>query len=77
MIGIVCKDTRECFAKNRALDGTLRCTILSGGYPGDTCPFCKKPGAVRPVSREELESVKAARRRKEAEKLEDAREDAG
>lgn len=69
MIGIICEDSRECFAKNRSLDGTTRCTILSGGYPGDSCPFCKAPGSVRPAGREEMERVKAARRSRRAEEM--------
>ena len=67
MIGIECTDTRECFAKNRSLDGVFRCSILSGGYPGDTCPFRKAPGAVKPPEREELEKVKSISRSRKAE----------
>lgn len=70
MIGIICEDSRDCFAKNKAFDGTMHCTILSGGYPGDTCPFQKDPAQIKSVSREELERVKAARRRSLAERME-------
>ena len=52
VIGIICEDSRKCFAKQTALDGTMRCTILSGGYPGDKCPFCK-PDNRLPTKKEE------------------------
>lgn len=62
MIGIECTDSRDCFAKMTDLHGIKRCTILSGGYVGDTCPFQKAPGTIKTVSREELEKVKVRRR---------------
>ena len=62
MIGIICEDSRECFAKQTTLDGEKRCTILSGGYPGNSCPFCKPPGAVKKTSKKEEQQVRVNKR---------------
>lgn len=37
----LCKDSRECFAKIKTVNG-MRCTILSDTPPDGSCTFCKR-----------------------------------
>lgn len=62
MNGIICEDSRDCFAKHTTLDGEKRCTILSGGYPGNSCPFCKPAKAVKMATKKEEQIVRMKRR---------------
>lgn len=70
MIGIICEDSRKCFAKQTGLNGEKRCKILSGGYPGNKCPFCKPPEAVKKAMKKEEQQVRMRKRNAAARKLE-------